>query len=393
MTHRARLKDVALVIRGVTFDKTEVASSPADGLVPILRAGNISESLDTSDDLVWVPSAKVSDQQMMRIGDIAICMSSGSPAVVGKTASLKKDWFGSAGAFCAIIRPTEIDATYLGFFLRSDGFRQWTRSSSGANIKNIRKSELEDYLIPVPPFEEQRRTIDVLSQAESIVFLCRQARAKADELAVALFLEMFGDPASNPKGWPVTTLGHVLTSCDYGTSKKSSLDGSGVAVLRMGNVTYEGSLALSDLKHVELDDSELAKQSLAAGDILFNRTNSKELVGKTGLWDGRWPAVAASYFIRLRANSSLALPIYIWAMMNSQHMKRRLLDTARGAIGQANINARELKAFPVALPPLDLQRSFAAKFDAVNSIAHQQEVALLKAKGAFAALLHSTFSH
>jgi len=141
-----------------------------------------------------------------------------------------------------------------------------------------------------------------------------------------------------------------------------------------------------------LDESKFERQALESGDLLFNRTNSKELVGKTGIWDGRWPAVAASYFIRLRVDQARVLPIYAWAVMNSKDMKKRLFATARGAIGQSNINTKELKRLPCSVPPIELQRQFAAKADAVRGIAAQQTAALATAQATFDALLHRSFS-
>ena len=84
-------------------------------------------------------------------------------------------------------------------------------------------------------------------------------------------------------------------------------------MLRMGNVGTGGELDTRDLKHIEIDGREREKVEVLKGDILFNRTNSKELVGKTGLWDGRFEAVAASYFIRLRVKQDRCNPAYLWA--------------------------------------------------------------------------------
>lgn len=122
-----------------------------------------------------------------------------------------------------------------------------------------------------------------------------QFEHRTADLIPALFQEMFGDPATNPKGWVVRTAGELMNSCDYETSHKANDDGRGISVLRMGNVTTDGQLDLEDLKNVELEENELSKQFLQADDVIFNRTNSRELVGKTGMWDGRFDAVAASY--------------------------------------------------------------------------------------------------
>lgn len=310
---------------------------------------------------------------------------------------------GSAGAVQYVDQPCfPIDTTYfvrpqpdyafdmkfVYFLLRHLNL---SRLATATGVPGLTREDAYRERITVPRIEEQRRIVNLLSRAEGIVRLRREAQHKAAELIPAIFLDLFGDPA-NPKRWPLLALGELLAACDYGTSKKASPDIVGVPVLRMGNVTYEGELDLADLKHVELDEDELAKQSLLPGDLLFNRTNSKELVGKTGIWDGRWPAVAASYFIRLRVDAGRVLPFYVWAVMNSRHMKRRLFQTARGAIGQANINTRELKALRIALPPMDLQHQFAAKAAAVRSIVARQTAALATAQATFDALLHRAFA-
>ena len=152
-------------------------------------------------------------------------------------------------------------------------------------------------------------------------------------------------------------------SVRYGTSKKASETvGAGVPV-RMGNITYTGDLDCADLKYVVLPDAELEKHALKSGDILFNRTNSRELVGKTGVWDGRYEAVAASYFIRLRLDDVQVCPTYVWGFFNAAATKRMLYGMARGAIGQANINAKEVQSVLLPVPPVELQRRFAKLVD------------------------------
>ena len=262
----------------------------------------------------------------------------------------------------------------------------------GAAIPHLDKDLLMGLKLPLPPLDEQRRIVDILSRAESIVKLRREAESKSAELIPALFLDMFGDPATNTKGWPLATVGDVVASADYGSSTKASEDGSGLPIIRMGNVDYAGIVDLSKLKYVNLHDKEAEKYRLREGDILFNRTNSKDLVGKTGLWTDAHDAIVASYFIRVRVKRDKLNPCYLWAFMNSTYMKRVLFETARGAIGQANINSKELKAFPVAVPPLQLQQDFAARLEDIRSIQSQQAAATVIAQATFDALLSQVFA-
>lgn len=220
------LSRIADVIRGVSFDKNESSYKPDSGYFPILRAGNINELLLLDQDLVWVPSARVSPSQLLRSNDIVICMSSGSSSIVGKSAILSHPWEGSVGAFCATIRPKcgKVEPQFLAYILKSQHFRYWASTANGANIKNIRKTELESFLIPLPPLPEQRRIVDILNHAAGIRSLRQQALDKARALIPALFVKMFGDPASNPRGWEVSPLSNIVAFVSGGTPSKSRDD-------------------------------------------------------------------------------------------------------------------------------------------------------------------------
>lgn len=241
--------------------------------------------------------------------------------------------------------------------------------ATGSTFTAVGQKDLRSLLVPLPPLDEQRRIVDILNRARRIEALRKRAAERLREFVPALFVKMFGDPVENPMGWPTLPLGDCCAQVQYGTSKKANDRGTGVPVLRMGNVTYDGALDHVNLKHVALSDGEIVKYGLRAGDILFNRTNSRELVGKTGMWDGRFPAVAASYFVRVRLDESRVGPTYVWAVMNSAAIKRRLFAMARGAIGQANINARELQSIPLPVPPVELQRRYGETVEAARAVA------------------------
>jgi type I restriction enzyme S subunit len=265
--------------------------------------------------------------------------------------------------------PKTLNPRFLAYYLRSPGFvNQASHHVAGAKMPRVVMDWFWEHEAPIPSPKEQSRIVELLDEADRLRRIRREADAKAARILPALFLKMFGDPATNPMRWPETTVGALLESTDYGTSTKASDEGKGLPLIRMGNVAYDGTLQLSDLKYVELGETEATKYRLQHGDILFNRTNSKELVGKTGLWDSDLDAVLASYFIRLRVNREFVEPMFLWALMNSSHMKRVLQATARGAIGQANINTGELRALPTYIPPLFIQQSFVATACAIRAV-------------------------
>ena len=189
-----------------------------------------------------------------------------------------------------------------------------------------------------------------------------------DQLVKSRFAEMFGDA-----GWPVATVGSLAVDVRYGTSKKASDCGEYV-YLRMNNMTDDGRLDLDDVKRIDLNGPELEKCRVVDGDLLFNRTNSREKVGKTVVFHEREPMVIAGYIIRVRLGDRVR-PDFLATYMNLPTTKAMLRSIAKGAVHQANINSRELSAIEVPVPPMELQDrflSFAAEVDKSRFIVQQQ---------------------
>jgi type I restriction enzyme, S subunit len=128
----------------------------------------------------------------------------------------------------------------------------------------------------------------------------------------------------------------------------------------MNNITTKGWLDFTDLKYFPPGSVDMDKYDLRPGDILFNRTNSKELVGKPGLWEeAEGLFTFASYIIRLRLRADAAVPEYIWALLNSPYGKQQVFSISKQAVNMANINTQELGSIQIVLPPLSLQKQFA----------------------------------
>ncbi len=276
---------------------------------------------------------------------------------------------------------------YLFYFLNNQDL--WPKRGGGQPF--ISQGDARKVNVPVPPLPEQERIVKLLDEADELRKLRAQSDRRTAALIPALFHEVFGDPDMNPLGWPVTGVGDLMDACDYGTSQKANEEGLGIPVLRMGNVTTDGRLDLEDLKTVELADSELAKQRLQVGDVLFNRTNSRELVGKTGMWDGRFEAVPASYFIRVRFRPNAEHPQHFTTFMNLPSMKHRLAEMARGAVGQANINSKELKSIKFPVPPIKLQCEFATRVTEIREMESAQSASRKRLDDLFQSMLHRAF--
>jgi type I restriction enzyme S subunit len=371
----SKLGELCVIRAGGTPSRSN--SAYFGGSIPWVKIGDLKQGvITTTEERLTEAGLDNCSAHVLPVGTILISIF----ATIGRCAILGID----AATNQAIAGLTPQDRTslcgeYLRFFLES--VEPKLRSQArGVAQPNINKRILTNLDIPVPPIQEQRRIVDILNRAAGIRRLRLEAQEKARQLKRALFIEMFGNPAPNEKKWPLVTVGDVLHVCDYGTSTKAKEEPEGIPILRMGNVTTSGELVLDDLKYVELTPTDYEKYRLEYGDLLFNRTNSKDLVGKTGIWDDRFDAVAASYFIRLRVDHTRANPWFLWAFLNTTYMKRRLFETARGAIGQSNINAKELADFQIYSPPLPMQNAFAERLAEIQAMIAQQERAAETAK-------------
>lgn len=243
--------------------------------------------------------------------------------------------------------------------------------------------------MPLPSLSEQRRIAAILDKANALRAKRRDAIAKLDQLLQSVFLEMFGDPATNPKGWPTGVIGDMLESAKYGSSEKADLHGD-VPILRMNNLTYTGEMNLTDLKYIASDKAE-EKYTVRPGDILFNRTNSKELVGKTAVYEGPTPMAYAGYLVRARTLPEHA-PEYISAFLNSVWGKSTLRAMCKNIVGMANINAREFQGIEVPIPPSELQFEFRERVMLIRAQKKKLEEHLLTLDRVFSSLQHQAFS-
>jgi len=253
----------------------------------------------------------------------------------------------------------------------------------------VSKSKFAELTIPVPPLAEQRRIADVLDRAEAVRARRRAALAELDALTQSIFLDMFGDPSTNPKGWPIRMIGDLLESASYGTSEKSALTGE-IPVLRMNNITRTGEMDFTDLKFMDLEPAHFDRFLVRTGDVLFNRTNSPDLVGKTGVFRETKPMAYAGYLIRLRPNRDNN-PEYLSAFLNTRYSKCMLRGMCKSIIGMANINATEIQAMNIPQPPLLLQHEFSMRVVSVEKLKVVHRASLAELDELFIALQEMAF--
>jgi type I restriction enzyme S subunit len=314
----------------------------------------------------------------------------GRKGSAGKVSWIDQDFWPIDTTF--YVRPlVPIEMRWLFYLL---DFLKIERLAIVTGVPGLNRNDAYKLKIPLPPLSEQRKIVEILDRADALRKKRAEADAKAERILPALFIKMFGDPALNPRGWPDKTLDDIIIETKYGTSTRANTDGKGVPVLRMNNIDSRGRLDLTKLKYVDLKAQKLSKYELKSGDLLFNRTNSRELVGKTGLWQGEIKAIPASYLIRVRVDQTKVLPEYVWAYMNTPFLKQILYDTARRSIGMANINAQELRSLPILIPPdLESQQPFTEMIARLDLLTVKQAAdANAKLDNLFELLLHRAFS-
>ena len=181
----------------------------------------------------------------------------------------------TGNAMCLDDMRSDIYMEYLYYCLKHYNFNNVI---SGSAQPQITRQGMEKIYVTIGSHNEQMDIVDKLKKVENVIGLRKRELKQLDTLVKSRFAEMFGDPIRNPKGWKVVTIGDIVTEVRYGTSKPA-VEGGKYPYLRMNNLTADGHLDLNDLKYIDISDDEVEKCVVRKGDVLFNRTNSIDLVG------------------------------------------------------------------------------------------------------------------
>ncbi|HHG3284360.1 TPA: restriction endonuclease subunit S [Vibrio parahaemolyticus] len=282
-----------------------------------------------------------------------------------------------------LIKPNRdlISDRYLEHFMNSPLIRHLSfERATGAGRLTLALKETKKLPCILPPLNEQQRIADrldlifeklelALSRLEKVPQLLKRFRLSVLSAAVSGELTEEWRDANNADDWEHVSLKQVGKGFNYGSSAKSKKEGS-VPVLRMGNL-QDGKLDWSDLVYTS-DESEIEKYKLEAGDLLFNRTNSPELVGKTSIYRGEREAIFAGYLIKVQGTERLNSE-YLNIQLNSPHARDYCWQVKTDGVSQSNINAQKLKAYEFNLPSVEEQEEIVrvvsellAKSDLVN---------------------------
>ena len=367
--------------------------------IPVLRTTNFTnEGVVNYNDVVTrtITKKNIADK-FLRKGDIIIEKSGGSDKFpVGRVIYFdgeeKTYLFNNFTGLLRVKNQDDWYPKYVFYSLYANYKRGGTRAfeNKTTGLHNLKTDDyVSRYEVAEIDKTEQILICEKLNKLYEIIKLRRQELQLLDELIKARFVELFGDPIKNPKGWKVVTIGDIVTEVRYGTSKPA-VEGGKYPYLRMNNLTVDGHLDLKDLKYIDIPDDEMEKCVVRKGDVLFNRTNSIELVGKTAVFDLPEDMVIAGYIIRVRLNERL-LPEIFSQYMNLEALKDILRAMAKGAVNQANINAQELQSIKVYVPDMEVQKQFIKMKAQVDKSKVAIQAALDKSQLLFDSLMQKYF--
>ena len=369
-----RLGDVATMSQGGTPRKDR--SEYWDGHIPFVTGADLTKFR------IGRRNARsfLTDQGLYSGGTV-VC-EPGSLLLATRTAvglaGMATETLGASQDITCLVTNGRVDAEYLCRSLVGLA-SSLKRRSRGTTIQGITREDVTSLHILLPPLTEQWAIATVLDSIDDAIERIEAVIASTEQLRDSLLHELLtrGVPGWHtgwkeapgigtiPACWEVARLGDVLETTTYGTNV--SLDGGGrVSILRMNNL-QDGEIDLTEVRSADLANEELRKLSLVPGDILFNRTNSLDLVGKVAVVRNLpQPISFASYLVRLRVHRTRANPFWLSSLLGFPGCQSRIRKFATRGVSQANINPTSLKSLLIPLPSLLEQQAIAAMLDGVD---------------------------
>ncbi|MDD2541054.1 MAG: restriction endonuclease subunit S [Desulfuromonadaceae bacterium] len=314
-----------------------------------------------------------------------------SRAPIGKVAIAGKEMCCNQG-FKNIICSDSLFNKYLFYYLRSR--TEYLNSlGRGATFKELSKSIVENIEIPLPPIDTQRKIAAILDKAQELIDLRKAQIEKLDDFLRSVFLDMFGDPVTNPKGWEVDRLDNVAEIVSGVAKGRKLVNQQTVFVpyMRVANV-QDGHLVLDEIKQIEVLPSDVTKYALLDGDLLATEGGDPDKLGRCAIWEGQIKeCIHQNHIFRIRLQTNKVMPEYVSFLMGSKHGKKYFLRSSKQTTGIASINSTQLKSFPAFLPPLPLQQQFAAIVEKTEQQKTLMQQSLTEMENNFNSLMQRAF--
>jgi type I restriction enzyme S subunit len=295
-----------------------------------------------------------------------------------------------------VIPGAELDKDFT-FHLLEEITAEVKSAAHGVAMLHMTKGGIEAWPIPLPPLAEQRRIAEVLDRAEALRAKRRAALAELDSLTQSLLLDLFGDPVTNPKGWPKKTLGQIARNkANNGIFRKNpeylQAGAEGLPVVWVEELFRGDSIDISESRRVNPSRDEIEKYGLKTGDLLFCRSSLKlDGIAFNNVYLGADDqALFECHLIRISPNLSVASPVFLNVLLRLPCMRAVAKSKSKTAT-MTTIDQQGLCSIEVPVPPIALQQEFARRVGAVEKLKQAQRAALAEQDALFATLQHRAF--
>ena len=379
-------------------DGTHDTPQPKLKGIPLITSKNLSSSGIDFNNVSYI---SIQDHQQIKkrsgveIGDVLYSMigTIGNPVVVedDREFSIKNVALFKMGG--SVVLPE-----FLKYLLLSNIVEhQLNRLTRGGNQKFVSLKILRSLKIPLPPLPVQKKIADILDRAAQLREWRREADKLTDEYLKSVFLDMFGDPVRNPKKFKVENLEVVMQetpqnglykpASEYVTNKNI-----GTPILRI-DAFYDGKINdISKLKRLNCSKKEVILYGLEENDIVVNRVNSLEYLGKCALIVGlREETVFESNMMRFKVKQDIINPVFLVKLLCTKYIYGQILNRAKKAVNQASINQKDVRSFNIIIPPIDLQNKFASIVEKVEKMKSTQLKSKTQIDDLFNSLMQRAF--
>lgn len=395
IVEKVKLGSVAKVLNGYAFKSNEYVD---DG-IRIIRITNVQKGQIKDDDPKFIDIRRCDEfsRYLLANGDILISLTGN----VGRVGVIDESMLPAAlnqrvGALK--IGSGDIEPDYLFHVLNSETFENDAiKNSKGIAQLNLSSKWIEDYQIPLPPLAEQKRIAAILDTADTLRAKRRESLAQLDTLLHSTFLDLFGDPVTNPKGWKVEALDNWLENIDSGWSPKClgrKAQHNEWGILKLGAVTW-CEFDETEQKALPPDVAPRQEAEVKQGDLLFSRKNTYDLVAAAAYVHNVRPRLMLPdliFRLRLKPDAKVE-PKFLWKLLTEKHQRETIQKLAGGAAGSMpNISKAKLKTVELIKPPLDLQRRFATIVESVEQQKARLRDHLTELDTLFASLQHRAFN-
>lgn len=341
-----RLGDVATYVNGFSFKPADWSNKG----IPIIRIQNLTGT----SDVVNYYDKKYSTKYEINNGDVLISWS----ASLGVYEWKKGKALLNQHIFKVVFDKLVLDKRFFVFVI-AEKLREMSSLVHGSTMKHITKKYFDRIEIQLPPLESQKKIATALDSANALIEKRKEQIEKLDLLIKSQFIEMFGDPVTNPKGWEKKQLSKLIVHANNGMARRGN-DIDGDIVLRLVEL-QDGFLDYSKPNRILLSEFEKKRYLLLKNDFLFARVNGNpDYVGRCAVFHDIGEDVYYNdHIIRVRFDDSQLQGCFVSTLLNSQYGKRQMRSKIKTSAGQYTISQDGIGAIEIICPPLSLQTQFA----------------------------------